>query len=333
MNKFKKIGLTALAASLVSVSANAGEISVSGGASMGVTGHTGEGLNAGTSFSMGNQLTFSGSGELDNGLNVSLSFVLDQGDDSATSSVASGSSAPFDSHSVTISSDAMGSLQFVGEGGSTASSAIAGTAAGNLWDAFDQLSNAAGITFPDLLQTATAGNNAFMYTSPELTDGLTAVVSYQPQGGNAEAAMGYGVNYVGAVEGLSLHYATTEVDGTSAATRGDNAVMKVSYAIGSITAAYSNNEMDMGSTTTDFESTSIGLTYTVSDELSVTVGTETHESTATSTVDAEIDGISFAYTAGGMTISGGVTQGENLDYSTSTAADVDQWTLGASFAF
>ena len=333
MNKFKKIGLTALAASLVSVSANAGEISVSGGASMGVTGHTGEGLNAGTSFSMGNQLTFSGSGELDNGLNVSLSFVLDQGDDSATSSVASGSSAPFDSHSVTISSDAMGSLQFVGEGGSTASSAIAGTAAGGLWDAFDGLSNAASITFPDLLQTATAGNNAFMYTSPELTDGLTAVVSYQPQGGNSESAMGYGVNYVGAVEGLSLHYATTEVDGSTAATRGDNAVMKVSYAIGSITAAYSHNEMDMGSTATDYETSSLGLTYTVSDELSVTVGTETHESTAASTVDAEIDGISFAYTAGGMTISGGVTQGENLDYSTSTAADVDQWTLGASFAF
>ena len=30
---------------------------------------------------MGNQLTFSGSGELDNGMNVSLSFVLDQNDD------------------------------------------------------------------------------------------------------------------------------------------------------------------------------------------------------------------------------------------------------------
>jgi len=333
MNKFKKIGLTALAASLVSVSANAGEISVSGSASMGVTGHTGEGLNVGTSFSMGNQLTFSGSGELDNGLNVSLSFVLDQGDDAATSTVASGSSAPFDSHSVTVSSDAMGSLTFNGEGGATASSTIAGTAAGNLWDAFDQLANGSSITFVDLLQTATAGNNSFMYTSPELTDGLTAVVSYQPQGSNAESAMGYGVNYVGAVEGLSLHYATTEVDGTSAATRGDNTAMKISYAIGSITAAYSHNEMDMGSTTTDYETTSLGLTYTVSDELSVTVGTETHESTASSTVDAEIDGISFAYTAGGMTISGGVTQGENLDYSTSTAADVDEWTLGASFAF
>jgi outer membrane protein OmpU len=227
----------------------------------------------------------------------------------------------------------MGSLTFNGEGGATASSTIAGTAAGNLWDAFDQLANGSSITFVDLLQTATAGNNSFMYTSPELTDGLTAVVSYQPQGSNAESAMGYGVNYVGAVEGLSLHYATTEVDGTSAATRGDNTAMKISYAIGSITAAYSHNEMDMGSTTTDYETTSLGLTYTVSDELSVTVGTETHESTASSTVDAEIDGISFAYTAGGMTISGGVTQGENLDYSTATGADVDQWTLGASFAF
>jgi outer membrane protein OmpU len=245
MNNFKKIGLTALAASLVSVSANAGEMTVSGSASMGVTGQSGTSLNAGTSFSMGNQLTFSGSGELDNGLNVSLSFVLDQGDDMATASVT-GSNSPFDSHSVTVSSDAMGSLTFNGEGGATATSSIAGTAAGNLWDAFDQLANGGGVTFVDLLQTATAGNNAFMYTSPELTDGLTAVLSYQPQGGNAESAMGYGVNYVGGVEGLSLHYATTEVDGNTAATRGDNAAMKVSYAIGSITAAYSHNEMDMG---------------------------------------------------------------------------------------
>ena len=332
MNKFKKIGLTALAASLVSVSANAGEMTVSGSASLGVTGQSSTALNAGTSFSMGNQLTFSGSGELDNGLNVSLSFVLDQGDDMATSSVT-GANSPFDSHSVTVSSDAMGSLTFNGEGGGTASSAIAATAAGNLWDAFDQLANGAGVTFVDLLQTATAGNNGMVYTSPELTDGLTAVVSYQPQGGNAESAMGYGVNYVGAVEGLSLHYATTEVDGNSAATRGDNVVMKVSYAIGSVTAAYSNSEMDMGSTTTDYETTGLGLTYTVSDELSVTVGTETHESSAANTVDAEIDGISFAYTAGGMTLSGGLKQGENLAYGTAAAQDVDAWTLGASFAF
>ena len=110
----KKIGLTALAASLVSVSANAGEISVSGGASMNVTGHTGEGRTAGTSFTMGNQLTFSGSGELDNGMNVSVSFVIDQGDDTLIAN------ATFDSHPVTLSSDAMGFLTFHGAGRTTA---------------------------------------------------------------------------------------------------------------------------------------------------------------------------------------------------------------------
>ena len=45
---------------------------------------------------MGNQLTFSGSGELDNGMNVSLSFVIDQGDDTAIGC------GPFDSHSLTL---------------------------------------------------------------------------------------------------------------------------------------------------------------------------------------------------------------------------------------
>jgi hypothetical protein len=41
-----------------------------------------------------------------------------------------------------------------------------------------------------------------MYTSPELMEGLTATLSYQPQGGN-DSGTGYGVNYTG-VEGLTL---------------------------------------------------------------------------------------------------------------------------------
>ena len=331
MNNFKKIGMTALAASLVSVSANAGAISVSGGASMGVTGHTGEGLNTGTSFSMGNQLTFSGSGELDNGLNVSVSFILDQGDNDTTAASSLVTGAPFDSHSVTVSSDSMGTLKFSGEGGGNATSAISGTAAGGLWDAFDQLSNNAGITFPDLQVTISSGNNAFVYTSPALMEGLTGVVSYQPQGSNSESATGYGVNYAG-VEGLTLNYATTDIDGTSAATRGDNSAMKASYAYGPVTVTYSQSENDLGSTGIDNESTSYALSYTVSDALSVTYGSETHEQ-SNKTVDAEIDAISFAYTAGGMTLSGSMKDGENLNYSTNSAADVEQWTLGASFAF
>ncbi len=132
MNNFKKIGLTALAASLVSVSAHAGSLTASGSASMNSEGKTGKGLNSGTTFSMANSVTFTGSGELDNGLTASVSFELDQG-------TANNTSNGFDNHSVTISSDSLGTLTLAGHGGSSATSAIDTTAAGDMWDNFDQL--------------------------------------------------------------------------------------------------------------------------------------------------------------------------------------------------
>ena len=90
MNKFKKIGFSALAGSLVAVSANAGEMSVAGSASVALEHINGGAASAGKSWSMGNQLTFSGSGELDNGMNVSLSFIIDQGDDETDTAAGAG---------------------------------------------------------------------------------------------------------------------------------------------------------------------------------------------------------------------------------------------------
>ena len=323
----KKIGLTALAASLVSVSANAGAISVSGGASMNVTGHTGEGRTAGTSFTMGNQLTFSGSGELDNGMNVSVSFVIDQGDDTAIAN------APFDSHSVKVSSDAMGSLTLAGEGGTTATGAINASAAGNLWDAFDGLGTLNGVSFAtDLMTTVSAGANGLMYTSPELAEGLTLVGSYVPQASNRESGTGYGVNYTG-FDGLTINYATQDVVGNTTALSGDLDVIKASYVYGSFTGTVSNSHFDVGTANSDQETDSYAVSYSVTDELSITYGSETHESGTSGDQDAEITGISFAYTAGGMTLSGSMKDGENLSYTTATVEDREQWTLGASFAF
>jgi outer membrane protein OmpU len=309
-------------------------MSVSGGASMNITGHTGEGRNVGSSFSMGNQLTFSGSGELDNGMNVSLSFVIDQGDDTSNATTNS----PFDSHSVTVSSDALGSLKLQGEGGATASQAISGTAAGNLWDAFDGLGSltgdddAASSFAVDLLTTVSAGNNSFVYTSPELAEGLTLVASYQPQASNRESATGYGINYTG-FEGLTINYANTDMVASTTALSGDNEVMKVSYVYGSFTGTYSNLEHSTGTVASNSEATSFAVSYSVTDELSITYGHEDFESGTASDEDAEISGLSFAYTSGGMTLSGSMKDGENLSYTTATVEDREQWTLGASFAF
>ena len=312
MNTFKKIGLTALASSLVVTSAVAGEMSVAGGASIGVknTSNT-----TGKSFTMGNQLTFSGSGELDNGMNVSLSFVIDQGDDTA---IASG---PFDSHSVTISSDTMGSLKFSGEGGSSALTALDGTAAGDIWDNFDG-GHASAITPTGL----GGGNNSMMYTLPSLMDGVAINASYTPRTTGADASTAWGVTYTG-VEGLSVSYGMG--DGSNEST--DGTAFKVSYAMGPFTAAYSTYEHDTTGTSADNDTTGYKISYTVSDELSVTYGAEEIEEGTSE--DVETMGISAAYTAGGMTISAAMQEIDNVAGGTAASEDRERWALGLSFAF
>ena len=334
MNNFKKIGLTALAASLVSVSANAGEMSVSGSASLGLAGYSGEELISGNEYSMGNQLTFSGSGELDNGLTVSLSFVLDQGDDKGTNGTTADDNAgvPFDSHSLKISSDAMGTLTFNGEGGTTTANMIDGSAAGDIWDKFDGLTHALGLTNAgSVTATATAGNNSFYYSSPELMDGLTIQASYEPQTATEKAGTGLGLTYTG-VEGLTVNYAEADATNATDALSGTSTVMGFSYAIGSFTAAYETMEYDVDTAARDLDMDSMALTYTVNDELSLTYGPEEIKRQGTDT-EAKYSGVSAAYTAGGMTISAGMWDAKAAAFDDGSHSDIEKWTLGASFAF
>ena len=321
----KKIGLTALAGSLVATSAIAGEMSVAGSASMNVEHTNGGAANTGKTFSMGNQLTFTGSGELDNGLTVSLSFILDQGDDKGkTTSADDNAGAPFDSHSVTISSEGLGTLNFAGEGGGNVQSALDTTAAGDIWDSFD----GTGDLTPG---AAASGNNSFTYTLPSMVDGLTLKASYLPTGSGTDSATAWSASYAG-VEGLTLSYG--QGDGNSPSTDVDASSLSATYAYGPITVGYSKTEYDSAAANSDKETTSYAITYTVSDEISVKYGTEEIQSDATAAVeDAEFAGVSVSYTAGGMTITAKMIDGENLAYGTSANEDVEYWKLGASFAF
>ena len=69
MNNFKKIGLSALAGSLATVSAHAAEFSVSGSASITMDRPSKE-MVTGNDFSMGDSLGFNASGETDGGLGL-----------------------------------------------------------------------------------------------------------------------------------------------------------------------------------------------------------------------------------------------------------------------
>ena len=321
MNNFKKIGLTALAGSLVATSVYAGEMSVSGSASWRISNHAG--TDGGKTMAMGNQLTFTGGGEMDNGMNVALSFILDQGDNTVgatkTATTATGE-APFDSHSITISSDAMGSVTFAGEGASSAQNTIDTTAAGDIWD-----NTFASYTAPT---NADAGK-VLTWTLPSLMDGLGVVTSYNMSAAAKEATIGYALTYTG-VEGLSVSYGFGEVGGNTAGTTGaEVTTMKASFAFGPITAAMSINDYDITGASNE-EQSSYKISYSVSDELSVSFGQETHETTG-QTTDEEFDQISVSYTTGGLTASVSQTNADNVTGATLT--EQTKWNVGLSFAF
>jgi len=320
MNNFKKIGLTALAGSLVATSVYAGEMSVSGSASWRISNHAG--TDGGKTMAMGNQLTFTGGGEMDNGMNVALSFILDQGDNTVgatkTATTATGE-APFDSHSITVSSDAMGSITYAGEGASSAQNTIDTTAAGDIWD------NTFGFVYPTNADAA----KVLTWTLPSVMDGLGVVTSYNMSAAAKEATIGYALTYTG-VEGLSVSYGFGEVGGNTAGTTGSEVTtMKASFAFGPITAAMSINDYDITGASNE-EQSSYKISYSVSDELSVSYGSETHETTGQST-DEEFDQISVSYTTGGLTASVSQTNADNVTGATQT--EQSKWNVGLSFAF
>ena len=314
MNNLKKIGLTALAGSLVVTSAFAGELTASGSASMGVANISGtadDGL--GKNFSMGNNVYLAGSGEMDNGMTVSISFELDSGVDTGTGT------GPFDNHYVEVGSDAMGTLRLSGHGGSSAQSAIEVTAAGDLWN------NTLGLT--GTITNAAAGDNSLFYTLPAMMDGLALTASMAPGTTAAtDTHMSYAAVYTG-VEGLTVKLGTGD-SGTKTANVKSTS-MSASYAIGSFTVSASNTEADKTGAA-NREVTSYQVAYTVSEDLSVTYGTETFDLTGNS-VDEEVTGLGVSYTTGGMTISGSMINAEGG--ANAATADTDKWSLTAAFAF
>ena len=332
----KKIGMTALAASLVSVSANAAELTASGGASIGLTTYSGKDVNYGRSFSMGNNVTFTGSGETENGLTVSLSFELDQ------AKAANG--GPFDSHSVTVASDALGTLKFSGHGGNSAASAIDTTAAGDIWDSFDNTDwgvdldlSTDGLAKDGSVKNSEPGNNSIYYTAPELMDGLAINLSYTPHATSSgttggKSSMGYGLAYTG-IDGLSVAYGITDIENETAGSIGEQTVIDIEYAYGPVTVGYSVSEYDVGTAANDQDTTSYAISYTVSENLSVSYGYEEIEGGSSSDIDAEYTKLSASYTTGGVTLSAAAAQAENIDHTSNAEADLDMYTVGASFAF
>ena len=326
MNKFKKIGLSALAGSMVAFSAaQAGEMSVGGSAWIGI-GNTDEGIGNGFT-SMTDSLNFTGTGELDNGMTVTLFYEID-GDASSVADTSAGA-GNFDTHYLKLSGD-FGAVTYSGHG-------VDGVLAGmddKTPNAYEEAWDA-GTSVADDTLVGRSHNDSLRYDSPSF-NGITVHAYHSEQNdAGAGAYQDFGITIKPEmVEGLELGFATGEFD-TSATKSIDQDTMYVNYAYGPVTVGYqvsdsSTSNTDVG-VTEAFETNAIGITFAVNDDLSIGYGVFEADYEDTTLVDQESTAITASYTMGSMTIGGLIGEDENI--AGVAANDNDKYEISLSIAF
>jgi len=324
MNNLKKLGLTALAGSLVAVSAQAGTMSVNGSANMTYkTNSAAEGRGLGTDKGM----TVSGSGELDNGWTFSIYTYI--------------------SDTITISSHAT-SLTMGSMGTVTMGQAWGGNSGGfdeEVPQAYEQTSDVqqnssnlvgnwmdnGGLTWaiPSFDLGGASATLVLGYT-PDAGDGATNNGGTTTKTGTWGAGMDAGLT-ISTDMGLTVGAYVAERDNEKPVTTGAdkvrdefNGVWYAKYSAGPVSFGYSNSYYDSGvtgsaeATTTAkvvataagiMENTQISVAFNVNDNLSIsyTDSTDTYDSqdnasTAVGDVEQSTDAIQIAYSMGGMSI-------------------------------
>jgi len=313
MNKLKKIGLTALAASLVSTSVFAGTMDVTGSAALYFTGSSKDAR--GNGWSMNDSITFSGGGEMDNGWNITAKFLLDNSDGAA--------SQIFDNRSIAIDMNEAGTLEFWGQAGDSVITATDD----KLPNMYEESWYGAGSP-----NTGAATANMFYYSNAAMVDGVNFMASYTPSG-TAEvlSSTEYGLTYSG-VDGLVIGYATGTDNGAGTASEVDNRNMWATYAYDSFTFGYQTNSSDSKVASADKDFTAMVVTYTISDELAVSYGVSEIDYELNA-FDQESTSVGASYTMGSMTLSGVHNSHDNISGSSLASQDKNVYELGLSFAF
>ena len=343
MNNLKKIGVSALAGSLVAVAANAGELSVTGSANLT---YTNEDLSnsastpsnsTGNPFGSASDLSFNGSGDV-NGMTVSFFAAIDAG------------GAAYASNSFSVDMGDMGKIRFdqgVGGNGAAAIDDKSPTAWEESWD---------GIAAGDGL-TTTGSQNVFNYSNTiagfginaawdtEIDDARTADGETSANGTtNVDGSnTSFAITNATLIEGLDfgVGYGEQDIkDGSSTTTDIETLVGYANYTVGPVTLGYTMGEESGGTVGHDMhQMTAYGIVFNVNENLSVsfnnhevkylkTSGTGT---TANADRSADSDGIAIAYTMGGASVK--LQQNESSGNSTSSTYSEDRTEVNLSLAF
>jgi outer membrane protein OmpU len=290
MTNFKKIGLTALAGALASTTVNAGELSVSGNAIMEYQADTRNSTgtdNHTDGFVMNSTLTFSGSGELDNGMTVSM-----------YQSLASGSVT---SEGVTLDMGDMGALSLDSWGYHTGITSVADkipTAGENV---HDDTNDATGQVHDNptvgVAKTGSDGRDVLGYAWSN--DMVTFSLSASQAAAGPENSAAITIN---AVEGLSIGggVGTNMNDATGREEEEDDlSTMFATYTMGPVSVGYQKTEIDTEAANSDIEAEHYGISFAVNENFAISYGERNVEFDAFAS-DEESKGVSASYTAGSM---------------------------------
>ena len=109
--------------------------------------------------------------------------------------------------------------------------------------------------------------------------------------------------------------------------------MYATYAFGSFTVGIQESEQSQeGATTSDDDFSAMGITYQVSDDLTIGYNTSEREF-GDKTQDQESANLSLTYTTGGVTFSAAWASMDNVGGSTAARDDIDGYALDVGFAF
>jgi len=323
MNNLKKIGLSALAGSLVAFSANAVEMSVSGTAEITYSTLKGDGtagVTTGSPWGSNTSMAFTGSGNVgwaDVTLKRTINDKLGSAYLSAWQTMDMGDLG-------TISFDAIGG----GLEGVTAYDDKLPTAYEEIWN------GVSGSGISGAASNDTIGySNSFGPVSISLATSKAGADAASTDGGVAAEAVTGTISDAHVtldasmlLDGLTIMAGTSETDYTNAGVTSDTAnVAHVLYSTGPVSVGYRMGEAQSGTASTAGQNIeAMSIAFAVNDEISVSVGTQdTEYDTASGTnITENVDAISASYTVGAASIrmhnatssnDGGVT-GQDVDY-------------------
>jgi outer membrane protein OmpU len=309
MNNLKKVGLTALAGALATVSVNAADLSVTGTASINL--YQEEGRDSGNGWTMADVITFSASQELDNGFVVSVKHTLD---DQAV-----------DGRSMTVDMGDNGVFTFAGIDGSsilTAKDDTTPTVGEEAWGDVTLATPALG----------GAGSNDMMtYSHSSLIDGLTLSLAYVPSGADEEeSSVDYGAEYT-TDGGLTLGVAMGENNAVAAASIDASILYANMVVADAFTIGTTISEHDSETADADVDFQAYGVSFAASEELSLSVNMSSHDYENAALQDQDALGVSVAYVMGSMTFTANHNTVDNI--AGAGADDRSGYNLNLAFAF